>query len=206
MAFAWKTPSCFLLFLAVVFSAGAQDAPEIEVQDVRFTRVAGNWLAAQITLRSGKNPSPTAIDEDYLDDVRLQFYTCFEVDRGGEGDEFVFYNSEVRIVSMDRQKTYQLAFFLPEVVRERDDLDTDPFAWVIQMEAASGRIPVQEDQFDGDIRTESAYENFLSKANSEGSVNDGILLPIYLAPYYIVNDTRINLRDVPAFYRFEGRN
>jgi len=209
MVFAWKPPSCFLLFLLFLFgilTVSAQDAPQIEVEDVRFTRVGGNWLAAVITIRADRDPSPDAIDEDYLDDVRLDFYTCYEVDRGADGDELSFYNSSVRMVSLNRRNSYVVAFFLPGVVRDRDDLDTDPLAWVIRMDAGGREIPLTDDQFGGQIGSRASYDNFMSKANAEGSANDGIFLPIYLTPVYIVNDARINFGDVPAFYRFENTN
>jgi len=202
----WKAPFSLFLFLILAVSGGAQEPPEIDVVDVRFNRIANNWTAAVIRIRADGNPSPDAFDDDFLDDVRLTFHTCYEVDRGADGDSFSFYNSEVRMLSLDKSRTYQIAFFLPGVIRDRDDLDVDPFAWLIRMEAAGVEIPLADDQFGGEIKSKAAYDSFLSKANSEGPQNDGILLPVYLAPFFVVNESRLNLADIPAFYRFESRN
>lgn len=206
MLSAWKPRFCFLLALALWLPLAAQESPSIEVSDVSFDRVASNWTSATIRIRPDRNPLPDAIDEDYVDDVRLSFYTCYEVDRGPDGDQFSFYNSEVRMVSLDRAKTYQVVFFLPGVIRDRDDLDLDPFAWVVEMEVGGVKVPLDEDQYGGEIQTRNAYDSFLSRASSEGSANDGIMLPIYLTPFYIVNESRVNLGEVPAFYRFEATN
>lgn len=209
MLSALKAPIClgFALSLFLSARAGAQQAPEIEVSNVRFDRVADNWIVGSVTLRPGENPSPDARDEDFIDDVRLTFHVCFEVNLDNVPEEFSFYRSTVRMVSLERRKTYTLKFYLPGVLRDRDDLDADPFAWVVDMEAAGVPIPLRDDQFDGRaIKSKEAFDSFLSKANSEGAANDGIFLPSYLAPANVVNESRLNYRELPAFYRFEAEN
>ncbi|MFP4351373.1 MAG: hypothetical protein ACLFRP_00815 [Puniceicoccaceae bacterium] len=205
-----RTPFLFVAALSALFLAragGQQSAPEIEVTDVRFDRVAGDWIVGSVAIRSGENPAPDARDSDFIDDVRLTFHICFEVDLENVEEEFSFYRSSVRMVSLEQRETYTLKFYLPGVVRERDDLDVDPFAWVVEMEAGGVPIPVREDQFDKSaIQSKEAFDSFLSKANSEGAANDGIFLPSYLAPANVVNESRLNYRELPAFYRFEPVN
>jgi len=204
---ALRTPLLLLLPLFVTISASAQEAPEIEVTNVRFDRVAGDWIVASVDIRPGDNTLPTARDKDFLDDVRLSIYLSFKLDGANGEEEFAFYRSTVRMVSIESPNTYSLKFFLPGVVRDRDDLDVTPFAWIIEMEVGGQKVPLRDDQFEQrEIKSKQAYDSFLSKANSDGAENDGILLPIYLAPSYIVNEARVNFREVPAFYRFEPEN
>jgi hypothetical protein len=194
-------PSAFL------FSQEGTEAPEIEVTNMRFDRLGDEWLVANLEIRPGKNPSPEARDEDFLDDVRLTLYLCFEVDAEGDEDGFSFYRSTVRIVSLESPNTYSVPFFLPGVIRDRDNLDAEPFAWLVEMQVGQAEVPLAEDQAGGEIRkSPEGFENFLSKASSESVDNDGILLPVYLAPGYLAGEARVNPREVPAFYRFEPEN
>ena len=209
MSSALGTPILFVVALSALLLTRAvgQESPEIEVSNVRFDRVADNWIVGSVTLRPGENPAPSARDKDFIDDVRLTFHVCFEIDLDNVEDQFSFYRSSVRMVSLERRKTYTVKFYLPGVLRERDDLDADPFAWVVEMEAGGVRIPLRDDQFDKNaIKTKEAFESFLAKANSEGAANDGVFLPSYLAPLNVVNESRLNYRELPAFYRFEPLN
>ncbi|MEM0966775.1 MAG: hypothetical protein AAGJ81_11555 [Verrucomicrobiota bacterium] len=197
----------FLLLSSFPAFLSAQEAPEIKVTNVRFDRVGNDWIVPTIQIEAGKNPSPDARDRDFLDDVLFTIYVCFEVDAPEGGNQYSFYRSTVRIISLESSKRYSMKFYLPGVVRDRDDLKVDPFAWLIEMEAGGQKVAPAADQAGGNIQVSpEGFANFLSKANSEGAVNDGILLPIYLAPIFIVNESRPNLRDVPSFYRFEPDN
>jgi len=195
------------LLLAPTTFLSAQNVPEIEVRNVRFDSVGDNWMMVTVQLRPDENTMEDAISRDYIDDVRVRFYMGFEVDRRNREESFDFYRSSARIVSMQRRQTYTVHFFLPGVIRNRDNLRRDPFAWVVQLEVGGTELPLRESQYSRDsLRSREAYDSLVSNANAAGGTNDGKLVPIYLAPENLVREARINFRDVPAFYRFDLDN
>jgi len=208
MSSAYKPLFLVLLTLSLANSLWAQSAPTIDVSNVRFDRIGNDWIMATVEITPDRNPSPQARDEDFLDDVLLTLNLCYEVDNMANGESgYDFYQSTVRMVSIEQSKRYAIYFFLPGVIQDRDDLDSDPFAWLIEMEVAGQKVPMAEDQADGEIqKTPEGYENFLSQARSSAAANDGILVPSYLAPWYVLNSARLRTTEIPAFYRFEPRN
>jgi len=208
MSAALKTPLMVLLTLVFSISLLAQETPEIEVTNVRFDRIANDWIVATVQITAERNPLATARNVDYMDDVRLTMNVCYEVANVPDGEvPFDFYRSSVRMVSLEQSVRYSVYFFLPGVVRDRDDLDVDPFAWLIEMEVGGTPVAMETDQAGGEIKVDAeGYENFLSRANSMAPENDGIFLPMYLAPDFIVDSARIRSSEVPSFYRFELEN
>ncbi len=214
MAHALKTPLLLLaaLFLPTLLSAQEAETPKIQVDDVRFDRVSdragGDWVMATVQISTDGNPLPNARDDDYTDDVLLTLNLCYEVENLPEGQPPLdFYSSSVRVVSLEKGKRYSVYFFLPGILRDRDDLDVDPFAWLIEMQVAGTRVPMAPDQAGGEIAiSREGYDNFLSRARSGAAQNQGLLVPHYLAPDAIVNSARIRVNEIPAFYRFEPEN
>jgi len=186
----------------------AQEAPTIEVSNVRFDRVGEDWLMASVQITPDRNPAPEARNKDFLDDVLLTLNLCYEVDNKADGDlPLDFYRSSVRMISIEQSTRYTVYFFLPGVLRERDELDVDPFAWLIEMEVAGTPVKMAADQAGGEIDVSpEGYDNFLSRASSAAPANDGILVPSYLAPASVLNGARLRWTEIPAFYRFEAEN
>lgn len=197
----------FLLSLIFATLVSAQNVPEVEVRNVRFDSVGDNWMMVTIQLRPDENTMPDAISRDFIDNVKIDFFMGFEVDRSNRDESFDFYRSSARIISMQRRQSYNVHFFLPGVIRDRDNLRRDPFAWVVQIEVDGNQVPLRESQYSrNSLRSREAYDSLVSNANAAGAANDGKLVPVYLAPEYIVRESRINFRDVPAYYRFELDN
>ncbi|MGE9289783.1 MAG: hypothetical protein ACQKBT_02255 [Puniceicoccales bacterium] len=197
-----------LLTFAASISVFAQSEPEIEVTNVRFDRVGNDWMMATVQITPERNPLPDARNVDFMDDVLLSFNICYEVDRPNPGQPPLdFYRSTVRMVSLEQSKRYSLYFFFPGVIRDRDQLDVEPFAWLIEMEVAGRKIAMAPDQAGGEIKKDrEGYDNFLSKANAGSAMNEGLFVPSYLAPDYVVDSARIRFNEIPAFYRFEPEN
>tara|TARA_R100000027_G_scaffold67749_1_gene68500 strand:- start:24830 stop:25456 length:627 start_codon:yes stop_codon:yes gene_type:complete len=208
MASALKTPIFLLLVLVSAISARAQEPPTIEVSNVRFDRTGDDWLVATVEITPDRNPLPDARDRDFVDDVELTLSLCYEVDNQPEGQPpFTYYRSSVRIVSMEHSKRYTNYFFLPSVLRDRDELKTDPFAWMIEMKVSGVSVPMAIDQAGGQVvKGAKGYGEFLNHVGANAPQNDGILVPIYLAPDHVVNSFRIRSSEIPAFYRFEPKN
>ncbi|MBC2601466.1 hypothetical protein [Puniceicoccus vermicola] len=178
------------------------------MSNVRFDRGPDDWMMATVQISPERNPLPDARDEDYMDDVLLTLTLCYKVKNPAEGQSpLSFYRSTVRMVSIEQSKRYSLYFFLPGVIRDRDELDVEPFAWMVEMEVSGTKVGMSLDQAGGEVQKDKeGYDNFLSQASSGVQENEGLLVPVYLAPNHIVDSSRLRYTEVPAFYRFEPEN
>lgn len=199
---------CFLslfLGLMVAFASHlhAQQDP-LELRDVRFDRVSNNWTKVTLTLDVRGNPSEDAPNRNFLDDIRVDCYVGYE-NRAPDADEpeYVFFRSAARIVTMERGRS-EVHFFLPGPIVDRHRFRTDPFAWMIELEVGGDRLPLRREHVSDNLRSEEAVNNFRDRANSEGARNDGIFMPIYLVPPNIVSGARVNLNDLPVYFRLDN--
>lgn len=191
-----------LLIPQTELSAQAENL--IRVSNVNFSRVSGAGVQMTVQFQPERNTLPNARNDRFLDDVRLRVFLSYQTDSDAGPEGFDFYRSEVRMVGVESNRRYAVHFFLPQYILDRDRL-RDPFAWIVQFEVDGNLVPLNNDQFDQRaIRDRSAYDSFLSRANAEGAVNDGILVPHYLAPELTLSSARIDTRSLPTFRRFES--
>jgi len=177
----------------------AQDV--LRVASMNFSQVANNWVMATLTVEVRGNPSEEAPNRNFLDDVRVDLYLSYE-DRAPDAPEqgYLFFRSHARAVTLERGRR-DIHFFLPGSVVSRNRLRSEPFAWMVEFQIKGDRVPAQREHFSRNIQSLEGAESLRSRANSEGADNDGILIPIYLLPHHVADNVRVNVNNLPAYFR-----
>lgn len=192
----------FLLMSFIVGTSshlGAQDV--LRVANMNFSQIAQNWIMATLTLDVRGNPSEDAPNRNFVDDVRIDLYLSYE-DRAPDVSDrgYLFFRSNARAVTLERGRR-DIHFFLPGSVVSRNRLRSEPFAWMVEFQIGGDRVPAQREHFSRNIQSLEGAESLRSRANSEGAENDGVLVPIYLLPHHIAQNIRVNVNDLPTYFR-----
>ena len=200
---------CFLFSLSSL--SWAVTAP-IEVQDVKFDDVKVGkykWIQAEIKLlapTASKFEFENQRNPNYVDNIKMTFSICFE---NKKNKNYEFYQSQVEIVSMEKGQDEYAYFFLPGVITERDSLNEEPFAWMLEFEISGKQLPNDpetfKENFSDKLKSKTAVESFLSQLEDGLERNQGMLLAEYLAPG-VVKGRAKNLDESVTYVRLEPEN
>lgn len=182
----------------------AQASP-VEVVRVDFQQTSGRdrWIQATVELRANQNPLEDARSRDFLDNITVDFFASWQPQGRGAEVGFDFYRSSVRIISMRRGERRNVVFLLPSVVVDRDRLNREPFAYLVELDLDGNRIPLRPNDSSPNLRDRpDVIEQLKTNAASQASRNDGILIPHYLAPEGLV---RLDPSSLAQVYRPEPR-
>ena len=191
------------LFLLALFLgpllATAQEA--IMVESVDFNSLRDDKLQIEIKLSCEGNTDPEARDRDFVEDIQVKAYLAFE--RDAQERSFDYYTSKVEIIIMEKGDDKNIYFYLPGLIVERDQLKTDPDFFYIEVTVDEQVQKPQNTAMSGNIPNLDILNSFVSKADSEGAVNEHILTPIYL----MEGDPELGrVSDLPAFLRRDVSN
>ena len=191
------------LFLLALFLgpllATAQEA--IMVESVDFNSLRDDKLQIEIKLSCEGNTDPEARDRDFVEDIQVKAYLAFE--RDAQERSFDYYTSKVEIIIMEKGDDRNVYFYLPGLIVQRDQLKTDPDFFYIEVTVDGQVQKPQNTAMSGNIPNLDILNSFISKADSEGGVNEHILTPIYL----MVGDPELGrVSDLPAFLRRDFSN
>jgi len=197
--------SKYLFLPTILFFLGASISHAQEalvVDQVDFNSVDDDWTQVVIELSCGENPDPEARDKDYIENVGVKIYLGYESEV--EGEPFDFYTSEVEILIMERGEDYNVYFYLPGLVVERDNLPKEPEFYYAQISINGEVIQPKErtSAMSPNIRDLNVLTSFVSNAEEKGAVNESILAPIYFV--YGIDLGRVS--DLPPFKRSEPRD
>ncbi|MEN8662899.1 MAG: hypothetical protein ACN4GF_01845 [Lentimonas sp.] len=167
-----------VLFLGLFVCAQAQET--IDVDRVNFKSLRDNWVQMEIQLKCGKNPDPQARNDRYVENIKVKAYLGYALKEKGKFD---FYTSEVEIVVMEQGDDNNVYFYLPGLIVERDQLSSiDPDYYFVEVSVNDQLQPVSKKARSSKLREDSVLASMKSKADSEASSNEHILMPIYYAP------------------------
>lgn len=197
-------PIFAILTLAHVLSAqSGSQAQAMTVEDVDFDSLRSDWIQMSIELYCEGNFSPQARDEDYLENVQVKVYLAYLPD-GAEAPNYDYYTSELEIAIMERRESYNVYFYLPGLIAERDGLrQPDPEFFYVEILIDGEAQPPKggSEAISDSIPNLEVLQSFLSKAESEGGANEHLLMPIYL-----VSGTDLGrVSDLPIFLRRDVR-
>lgn len=187
-----------LAFLVGAFVASANDA--ITVKRVDFKKTSEKWIQMEVQLSCEGNPAPDARDPRYVEKIKVKVYLAFT--RDASERLYDYYTSEVEIIIMEKGDDNNIYFYLPELIVERDQLQTDPDFYYVEVSVDGQALEPQRDAMSSKISNLDILNSFTSKADSEGSVNEHILMPIYLVTG--VDFGRVS--KLPAFMRRDVRD
>lgn len=178
-------------------SAQTSAAELVEVTEVSFDQVDRDWIAMTITLEAGRNSIPTARSEDFIEDVKVSAILSWQIENG----TFDFYTAEVDIIALERREEVDVHFLLPGIIVRRDEIDSEPFAWLVELEVGGNALPITQDKVSESLRSPAAVESLKNNAQEQAGDNDGLLMPIYLAPPGLI---RVDGDRLPAYLRKEA--
>ena len=193
-------PALFLLALsAAMLSAKAQEA--IMVERVDFNSLRDDKLQVEIKLSCEGNLDSEARDKDYVENIQLKVYLAYE--RDAQKRSFDYYTSKVEIIIMEKGDDKNVYFYLPGLIVERDQLKTEPDYYYIEVTVDGQVQKPQNTAMSSNIPNLDILNSFVSKADSEGGVNEHVLTPIYL----MMGDPDLGrVSDLPAFLRRDVSN
>ncbi|MCH8474255.1 MAG: hypothetical protein LAT55_03400 [Opitutales bacterium] len=198
------------LFVFATVAHSQQDSSArvpIEVDRVNWNAVRdgnrGSWQEVEIQLSvNGYTESQQEALELhtplFLNDIEVILHTAHEL-RSPQGSAirdaqdnpvFVFYSSEVEIVSLERNaRNNQVLFYLPPEIVKRDGIRAgqEPFRFLIELRADGREIPFSREsqrRMSSQLMDAEAVSNFMSQVRSQASANEGILMPIYQTPHW----------------------
>ena len=193
----YSLPKLFFALTACVLSAGAQDA--IEVDRVDFNSLRNDWIQMEIELSCNGNPAPDARNDKFVEKIGVKAYLAYERDAAER--EFDYYTSEVEIIMMEKGDNNNVYFYLPGKIVERDRLRADPFSYYVEITVDGEAQTPQKNARSRNIKSPEILNSFVSRADSDGRVNEHLLMPIYLVTG--VDLGRVS--DLPAFLRRDVR-
>lgn len=192
----------YLFPLAALFAGAlavsAQEA--IKVDRVDFNSLRDDWIQMEIELSCEGNTNPDARDKNYVEKIMVKAYLAFE--RDARERSFDYYTSEVEIVIMEKGDDNNVYFYLPGLIAERDQLKTDPDFYYVEVSVDGEAQKPQKTAMSSNIPNLDILNSFISKADSEGAVNEHVLMPIYLTSGIDLG----RVSDLPAFLRRDVRD
>ena len=190
-------------FLALTSLSSASE--QITVKKVDFTLLRDKWTQVEVELKCGENKSPAARDTGFVENVKVKVYLAYELKGKAPSGapNFDYYTAEVEIIMMERGDDYNLYFYLPGMIYERDGFSkVDPGYHYVEISIDGEVLAPQEKAMSKLFFSNSAsLANFVSKADSEGADNDHILMPVYHTPV----EYRGKVSDLPIFLRRDVR-
>ncbi len=185
-------PRVILLIALLLGGQGlsGQEGVLIDLERVRFERLAEDWLRTEIEIEANRNSA--ASNPRFVSDIRVGLILSLQKKDGS----FSFYRSEVEVVALEQNQSATVSFFLPGVILERDDV-REPFAYLIELSVGGVAQPLTQRSASSNIQSNpQAMASLKSRAEAEGEQTDGILLPEYLAPIAYRNP-----REAPVYRR-----
>jgi hypothetical protein len=153
------------------------------------------WFEAEVQVEA--RPGGRATSGEYLDKVRCTFYYAYRATRGAESP-ILIYKTTVDAVSVEGGISHNFRFYLPPAIVKRDKpgsegdfyyavLEVDDKPQTVAPQAASRSMPKDP-------------QNFIARANTDATKNEGVLLPQYSTPFEL--DPK---RPMPAYVRRDAR-
>lgn len=192
--------SFLLLFIATgslsLFSQQQQALVDVDRVNFSTERLGqqGNWLRADVTVRSHGDPTATPQSaQRFASNVRVVLTLAYQ---GATDGEFFFYRTEATAVALESGRTHNYPFYLPyDVLNKRDGIRREPFGYLVEVFVGDREMPLGRNSVDGRNVKPDTLQAFRDRAAREAMKNEGILVPLYLSPFWNVQSAGV----APAF-------
>lgn len=181
-------------------------AQPVSVQNVRFARdrapgIEGHWLEAAVELRGGPSiKGGEGHAARFNSRIEVVFQAAYAVGDPAAA-RYAFYRSRAEIAALAQNQRAFVYFYLPPEVVNRDRLEREPYAWRVALAVDGQPLPNAPEQYSRNLGEPQAAQSFLRRITEDAPKNDGVMLPIYLTPFYQRESGRF--RDLPSFIRRE---
>ncbi len=201
----------FTLFYRVGFTAllnAALMLPAFALVSVRSVEFNEAFLPGQrdpyqeiaIHLR-GERSTGGSEARGFHRDVTVKLELAYAV-QSVQSDRIECYQAQAHLVGLAPRAEKTVYFFLPPEVVQRDRLNRPPAGWRVSLSVAGVALPNRPGSYSTNLSDPATAHAFLDRFQSEASGNEGILLPIYLTPFFA--DYHRRGEKSPAFKRVDG--
>lgn len=191
-------PLSFTYLFLISSLLTAQQA--VNVERVDFNSLRDDKLQVTIELSCNENSNKGARDKNYAENIKVKVYLAFESD--SQERTFDYYTGEVEIIIMERGDDKNVYFYLPGLIVERDQLNTNPDFYYVEVSVDGQVQNPQSSAMSSNIPNIDVLNSFIAKANADGIANEHFLTPIYL----MTGDPELGrVSDLPAFLRRDTR-
>lgn len=195
LIFAW------FIFLACGPLSWGRELP-VEVSQVRFDEVShnnrdGEYLQIAVSLEGGPGIDPRYPRWNSPIEVELSMAIEAETE---SGKDMRFYRSAAKLVGLESGESATVFYYLPPEIKQRDDIDREPMAWLVRLKIGDQSLPTTEAAYARSLSNPSVARSYLTRMESEADAQDGLLLPIYLTPFYDEEYDRL-MAVTPSFIR-----
>lgn len=170
----------------------------LEVDRVNFNNTGDDWVQMEVKIDCNENTLPGARNPDFVSDIKVTAYLTYESD--DEPGQYSFYMSEVEIVAMERRESYNVYFYLPGLIVERDNLKDEPQYYYVELSIGGETLPpVLGESMSRNIRDNPPIlKSMIDSSKAQAAVNEGILMPVYYAPAQYLG----RISDMPVYRRY----
>ena len=165
-----------LTFVSAFLILPAQE--DIRVDRIDFNSLRDDWIQMEIELSCEGNSADEARDKDYVEKIKVKAYLGYT--RDASAGSFDFYTSEIEILIMEKGDDNNVYFYLPGLIVERDQLKTYPDYYYVEVSVNGDAQKPQKAAMSSSIPDLAMLNSFISKAESEGTDNEHVLMPYYL--------------------------
>jgi len=187
-----------LTLLVCSLALSAQE--DIKVDRVDFNSLRDDWIQMEIELSCQGNSTEDARDKNYVEKISVKAYLAYT--RDASSREYDYYIGEVEIIIMEKGDDNNVYFYLPGLIAERDQLQTDPDFYYVEVSVNGEAQKPQKAAMSSNIPNLDILNSFISKADSEGADNEHVLMPIYLVSGIDLG----RVSKLPAFLRRDVRD
>jgi len=197
----------FVLSISVAPLVHASRPQSVSVRSVVFNEARlptqrDAYYEIQIRLR-GERVDESGGESHFHRSIDVRLELGFGVGRG-EHERQEFYRSRAQLVGLSTHEEKTVYFYLPPEIVRRDRLSRAPVAWRVSLGVNGEALRNEPGSYSDSLGEVSAARLFMSRIEHQAPRNDGLLLPIYLTPFY--GEQARRLEESPSYLRSDPLN
>lgn len=165
--------------------AGQAAAPApVEVSTVKFRPVNGGWYEAEVEVQGKPSPAATA-NRGFINRVKVTLNLGISSVKAASDAKIpdTYYKASAEAVAIEVSGKTSFRFYLPPEIVKRDQITGQQRFYLVELSVGGNAVPPSKNDVGGALINAQYVEGFRSKAASESSANDGVMLPQHLSPF-----------------------
>ena len=198
MLFKYIAPIIFLILGSSQLYARAP----IRVNQVDFKTTKEDWIQAEIKLECASNTLPNARSREFVENIGVQLYVAYETDAAKRS--YDYYKSEVKIAIVEAREDYNVYFYLPGMIVERDSISNPtPAFYFVGLDVAGNELPLKKGsaRMSSNIKNPQMLNSFKEKVNEMSTSTKGLLMP----SYYVSSNFKMRVKKQPLYIRLDPK-
>lgn len=142
------------------------------------------WLEIAITIATGAPDRLADPATRHFNKVQVQLSLATEAASVPDPKPVRYYRAQCTAASLEARAKKVFYFYLPPEIVKRDRLKRDPLGALVEIAINGQTLPWRKENVAGAITDAARLKSFLARCDSESTVNDGVLLPIFQTPFF----------------------